>query len=87
MQIIVYTGCEDAAQYFLDIGCPAAVFDRDGESAITMMIEKMPLIAQSALSQFMIVDKITGKKQYFLGALHSVESEMNQGKSVLEVSQ
>eukprot|EP00794_Sanderia_malayensis_P006340 gene6340-7066_t len=79
-------GCDDAVEYLLDIGCPAAVYDSKGESAIAMMVEKMPSIAYKALHQFIITDEVAGRKTYFLSSLDSAQLKGNdERKTVLDL--
>ena len=61
----------------LDYGCPAATLDDNGVSAFELMIEKMPSVAQTALSQYLCVDNVVGTKEYYLGALETGEAQTN----------
>ena len=62
-------GNADVTQHLLDIGCPAAAYDKDGYSAMAHMVEKMPNIALEALSQFISVTSSCDKKSYYLAPL------------------
>ena len=76
-------------QYLLDIGCPAASYDKYGYSAMAHMVEKMPNIALEALSQFADVDQKCDMKSYFLAPLEfdtNNSMETWDQKNALQVS-
>ena len=51
----------EAARYLLETGAPAAVYDKDGNACLSLMVEKMPFIALEALEQFTQLTKLFGK--------------------------
>ena len=53
----------------LEAGAPAAVYDDEGISCLTLMVEKMPMIALEALEQFFTEDRALRKKFYYLNYL------------------
>ena len=72
----------------MDIGCPAAAYDNDGYSVMAHMVEKMPNIALEALSQFVHVNTLGGKKSYYLAPLEfdpKNSFEMSDKKNALQV--
>ncbi|XP_066927224.1 uncharacterized protein [Clytia hemisphaerica] len=62
-------GRQEAARMLLEAGAPAAVYDDEGTSCLTLMIEKMPMIALEALDQFYSEDRALRKKFYYLNYL------------------
>ena len=54
----------------MDEGAPAAVYDSEGTSAISMVIQKMPLIATDALEQLHSKDRTNRKQYYYLSYLN-----------------
>eukprot|EP00795_Rhopilema_esculentum_P002084 gene2084-17654_t len=62
-------GVPEVVQYLLEIGCPAAVFNKRGYSAMTLMVEKMPNIAMEALYQYVSVNTKAESKTYYLAPL------------------
>ena len=56
-------------EYFLRLGVASAVYDCDGNCAVSLMIEKMPQLAKTALDQFFIEDKPNRKNFYYLSNL------------------
>ena len=56
-------------EYFLGLGVASAVYDSDGNCAVSLMIEKMPQLAKTALDQFFIEDKPNRKNFYYLSNL------------------
>eukprot|EP00794_Sanderia_malayensis_P013784 gene13784-15226_t len=63
------TAREEATRYLVEHGAPAGVFDESGLSAMSLMIEKMPKIAEEALEQFMDIDRAFRKEYYYLNYL------------------
>ena len=59
----------------MEEGAPAAVHDSEGTSAISMVIQKMPLIATEALEQLHSKDRTNRKQYYYLSYLNSAKGE------------
>lgn len=68
------------------MGCSASVYDNDGYSAMTHMVEKMPNIALEALSQFLAVDSLGKRKSYYLAPLEGDPKNPTDQKTVLQVN-
>lgn len=64
-----FVGRTEAARMLLEAGAPAAVYDDEGNSCVTLMVEKMPGIAAEALEQFFTEDRALRKKFYYLNYL------------------
>ena len=62
----------------LEAGAPAAVYDDEGISCLTLMVEKMPMIALDALDQFYSEDRALRKKFYYLNYLEKRLSKEDQ---------
>lgn len=60
---------EDTARYLVEYGVPVGVFDDTGMSAIALMVEKMPHIAEEALNQFQVNDSAFRKDYFYLNYL------------------
>ena len=73
----------------LDAETPAGVYDINGNSAMAVMVEKMPSVAHEALAQFYVDDRALRRKYYYLNQLESEinkkEKGKNLAKSALEV--
>lgn len=67
--LLVFLGRTEAARMLLEAGAPAAVYDDEGNSCVTLMVEKMPGIAAEALEQFYTEDRALRKKFYYLNYL------------------
>ena len=62
-------GRSEACRYLLDNGAPAGIYDDCGNSALSLMVEKMPDVAKEALGQFQQVDKALRRKYYYINYL------------------
>lgn len=62
----------------LEAGAPAAVYNDEGISCLTLMVEKMPLVALDALDQFFSEDRALRKKFYYLNYLEKRISKEDQ---------
>ena len=70
----------------MDSGFPVGVFNIHGTPAISLITEKMPDVAYTALSQYMEVDLSKKMIKYFLKTLENIDSKANsREKSPLEV--
>ena len=67
--IFIYVGSSGTAQLLLDLEAPVGVFDNEGISCISHLIEKMQNVAYQALNQF-IVTKL-GRTEIYLGYLEN----------------
>ncbi|XP_026165599.1 transient receptor potential cation channel subfamily V member 5 [Mastacembelus armatus] len=59
----------EAAQVLLELGAKAGVKDSDGQLCITALIGRMSPVAQLALSQFHVTDRMTRQQYYYLNLL------------------
>ena len=59
----------DAAQYLIEQGAPAGVYDSSGTACLALMIEKMPQVAIEAVEQFRLLDRAFRKHYYYLSYL------------------
>ncbi|XP_058242468.1 transient receptor potential channel pyrexia [Hemibagrus wyckioides] len=72
LQLAVNLDRSEAAHTLLELGADAGVQDSDGQLCITAMIGKMTTVANLALNQFHVKDRLT-RQQYFY--LHLLEPE------------
>eukprot|EP00795_Rhopilema_esculentum_P002479 gene2479-18141_t len=80
-------GQRDATKFLLNLGVAAAVYDDQGNSAVSLMIEKMPDLAVQALDQFIVEDKPNRKIYFYLCSLeYAVSCKFGQtpARSALE---
>ncbi|XP_018518295.1 transient receptor potential cation channel subfamily A member 1 [Lates calcarifer] len=59
----------EAAQVLLELGAEAGMKDSDGQLCITALIGQMSPVAQLALCQFHITDRMTRQQYYYLNLL------------------
>ena len=64
-----------SVKVLMEEGAPAAVHDNEGTSAISMVIQKMPLIATEALEQLHVKDRTNRKQYYYLTCLNGLSDE------------
>ena len=70
-------GSAETAQFLLDIGAPAGVYDNNGNSALNCLLEKIPSVAYRALEQFR-TSKISLKQSHmYLSHLETDTSVKN----------
>ena len=84
----LFIGSTETAQFLLDIGAPAGIYDSEGNSAITYLLEKMPHVAYRALHQFVVSNRSLKQSDMYLMYLEGYSkgrSAMIQ-KSPLEVN-
>ena len=62
-----------AAKHLINEGAPAGVCDDVGNSALSLLIEKIPEVALEALDQFHSTDRINRKHYYFLNHLEGAK--------------
>ena len=69
-------------------GASAAVSDSQGNSVISLLIEKLPSVALKALDQFHLKDRINRKQYFYLNCLETRTQAdgPNQAKTPLEVA-
>ena len=58
-----------SAKLLVQHGAPAGVHDNTGNSALTLLIEKLPHVAIAALDQFHSISTINRKEFFFLNYL------------------
>ena len=59
----------DAAQYLIEQGAPARVYDSSGTAWLALMIEKMRQVAIEAVEQFHLLDRAFRKHYSYLSYL------------------
>ena len=64
-----YTGRIEAAKYLLSKNAPSAVYDDQGVSCLSIMVQKMPGVAFLALQQFYAEDPANRKRYCYLNYL------------------
>ncbi|XP_036403165.1 transient receptor potential channel pyrexia-like [Megalops cyprinoides] len=72
LQLAANLDRSEAARTLLELGADAGVRDSDGQLCITAMIGRMPPVAQLALNQFHVTDRMTRQQFYYL---HLLEPE------------
>ena len=77
-----------AAKRLIAEGAPAGVYDDLGNSALSLLIEKIPEVALSALDQFHSVDTINRKEFYFLNYLEGtkLKEQKTPARTPLEIA-
>ena len=77
-----------AAKHLINEGAPAGVSDDVGNSALSLLIEKIPEVALEALDQFHSSDSITRKNFYFLNYLEAsnLKEERTPTRTPLEIA-
>ncbi|XP_041804077.1 transient receptor potential cation channel subfamily A member 1 [Chelmon rostratus] len=84
----------EAAQVLLELGAEAGMKDSDGQLCITALIGRISPVAQLALSQFHVTDRMTRQQYYYLNLLepeqqspetHLREAVVSEPTSPLEV--
>ena len=64
-------GSTETAQFLLDIGAPAGVYDSEGNSAIARLVEKMPHVGYRALHQFIVSNMPLKRSEMYLSYLET----------------
>ncbi|XP_028405932.1 uncharacterized protein LOC114528470 isoform X2 [Dendronephthya gigantea] len=77
-----------AAKLLIAEGAPAGVHDNLGNSALSLLIEKIPEVALDAMDQFHSVDTINRKEFYFLNYLEGtkLKEEKTPARTPLEIA-
>ena len=79
-----------AAKLLVTEGAPAGLYDNLGNSAISLLIEKIPEVALLALDQLRTTDYINRREYYFLnhleGARLKEELQNTPTRSPLEIA-
>ena len=77
-----------AAKFLVSEGAPAGVYDNSGNSALSLLIEKIPDIALEALDQFQSTDTINRKEFYFLNYLEGarLNDDKTSARTPLEIA-
>ena len=77
-----------AAKLLIAEGAPAGVYDNLGNSALSLLIEKIPEVALDAMDQFHSVDTINRKEFYFLNYLEAtkLKEEKTPARTPLEIA-
>ena len=76
-----------SATFLINAGASAAVWDSQGNSVISLLIERLPSVALKALDQFHLKDRINRKQFFYLNCLepHSEDDGPARAKTPLEV--
>ena len=76
-----------AAKLLITEGAPAGVYDNVGNSALSLLIEKIPEVALEAMDQFHSVDTVNRKEFYFLNYLEGRKFEQKTpARTPLEIA-
>ena len=77
-----------AAKLLITEGAPAGVYDDLGNSALSLLIEKIPEVALDAMDQFHSVDTINRKEFYFLNYLEGtkLKEQKTPARTPLEIA-
>ncbi|CAB3992495.1 transient receptor potential cation channel subfamily A member 1-like [Paramuricea clavata] len=90
LQVAAEMNSFKAAKLLVTAGAPAGVFDEQGNSALSLLIEKIPEVALIALDQFHTTDNINRREFYFLnyleGAKLKEELQETKARSPLEIA-
>ncbi|XP_028398325.1 transient receptor potential cation channel subfamily A member 1-like [Dendronephthya gigantea] len=73
LQVAAEMNSFKAAKLLVSEGAPAGVYDHMGNSALSLLIEKIPEVALIALDQFHTVDYINRREFYFLNYLEGAK--------------
>lgn len=71
-------GSAETAQFLLDIGAPAGVYDNNGNSALACLLEKIPSVAYRALEQFRTSNTSLKQSYMYLSHLETDTTVKNQ---------
>ena len=76
------------AKLLITEGAPACVYDNLGNSALSLLIEKIPEVALEAMDQFHSVDTINRKEFYFLNYLEGtkLKEQKTPARTPLEIA-
>ena len=77
-----------AAKLLINEGAPAGVHDNLGNSALALLIEKIPEVALEAMDQFHSTDTINRKEFYFLNYLEGtkLKDQKTPARTPLEIA-
>lgn len=72
----------------IEEGASSCIYDANGSSAITVLIEKLPSLAVEALDQLHISDTITRRELYYLNLLEEsrLKKETRKARTPLETA-
>ncbi|XP_065648825.1 transient receptor potential cation channel subfamily A member 1 isoform X2 [Hydra vulgaris] len=86
LHVAVEFGSHKAVKYFLEIGVPVGTYDSYGNSAVGLMVEKLPSCTYEAMNQFIVNNNSTRKIYYYLDCLQfDVKYATKVSKSVLQM--
>ncbi|XP_057306043.1 uncharacterized protein LOC130644445 [Hydractinia symbiolongicarpus] len=69
LQVAAEIGARESVKFLLKLGAPAGVYDIFGNSAVFLMVEKMPQLAYEGLNQFFVEDNAMRRRYYYLDHL------------------
>ncbi|XP_038154279.1 transient receptor potential channel pyrexia isoform X2 [Cyprinodon tularosa] len=85
LQLAAIMERSEAAQVLLELGADAAVQDCDGQLCITALIGRMSHVAQVALRQFHVMDKVTRQQYFYLNLLEPEGAGTSEPTTPLQV--
>jgi len=71
LQVAAELDRSETTKYLIEQGVPVGVCDSSGLPALTLMIQKMPLVAREALQQFHSTDRANRKQYFYLNYLET----------------
>ena len=88
LQVSAEMNRSKAAKLLIAEGAPAGVYDNLGNSALSLLIEKIPEVALDAMDQFHSVDTINRKEFYFLNYLEGtkLKEQKTPARTPLEIA-
>ncbi|XP_028405944.1 uncharacterized protein LOC114528490 [Dendronephthya gigantea] len=88
LQVAAEMNRSKAAKLLIAKGAPAGVCDNLGNSALSLLIEKIPEVALDAMDQFHSVDTVNRKEFYFLNYLEStkLKEKKTPARTPLEIA-
>ncbi len=69
--VTLVTDRSETAKYLVENGVPVGVCSHSGLPALTLMIQKMPMVAKEALGQFHTTDRANRKQFFYLNYLET----------------
>ena len=87
--LFLILGASEAVTFLLKSGAPTGVYDSYGNSAMFLVIEKMPKLAFEGLNQFFVEDNAMRRRYYYLDHLEfDVKSKgaHKDARNVLQVT-
>lgn len=83
--VAAHRGCSKTSRHLLESGAPCFIFDTNGDSIISGLVEKLPNVAASGLDQFILKGEKTMHLLLYLAQLENKDVQSTKRKSVLEL--